>query len=195
MKRKTFLSYSGALGVAAALLTGCGGGSTGFPQEISYQNLKGQTKGEVLGAGMSLSDAGLTNCAAGKVWCLSSLTMLGSHEQFQAHIAQLPDQQPGAMEAKQQVLAYGAGVDFSKNQVWSLKLGGADVASVGLKINELASAIEIQAVVCYETPIASQRFLTNVFAVVPRETSVKPFVYLDKLGSFYGPECPLALNR
>ncbi len=182
--------------LVVALLTGCGGGDglPDFPREIGYQNLKSQTGGELLGIGLALSESGITNCTQGKSWCLSSLTSLNSQQQFQAYVTQYASQQLGSEDSKRQLLASGAGIDFSKHQIWAMKLGGVDVASVGLKINETASAIEIQAVTCYSMSLVSSPFLADVFAVVPRDTPAKPVVYLDKSGPFYGPECPLALN-
>lgn len=195
MDRKRLFLWRGVFCVAVALLAGCGGGGApNFPREIAYQNLNGQTTGNLLSAGLNygVSESGVvTNCPLGKSWCLSSLTPLTSREQFEAYVMPYAGQEIGVQEEKQQVLTLGRQVDFSKSQIWALKLGGEDIANVGLKITETASEIEIQAVLCYGISIISSQFLTNVFAVVPRETPTKPIVYLDRLGPYYD-NCPLA---
>jgi hypothetical protein len=190
MKQKILLAGL----VVATLLGGCGGGDSSpgaevFPREIQYENLKGQTGGVILGSGMSITQSDTTNCVLGKFWCLSSLMTLTSQEQFKAFVAQ----SPGNEDSKSEVLTAGNAIDFSKKQLWALKLGRLYTADIVLKIHELEKTIEIQPVICNDAVVGNGvRFLTDIFVVVSRDTPVKPFVFIDNSPVLYGPKCPFA---
>ncbi len=194
MKIKKFILYWGALFVAATLLWGCGGDDSPpdaevFPRENKYENLSGQVGGVILKFGLSIYQTGATNCAFGKSFCLSSRTTLTSPEQFQAFVTQ----SPGDDDSKASVLAAGNAIDFSKNQLWALKLGFHFNADVALKIQELENSIEIQPVICH-TVIVGDAIprLTDIFVVVPRDMPDKPVVFIDHGTIRFGPECSFA---
>ncbi len=177
MKLQRVFSRLAALCFAGILLTGCGGGSAGFPRDIEYRNLQGVAGGKVIGPGLSLVQIWATNCDPGKVWCLSSMTVLTSQEQFRSFIAGMPFDE----DSKNALLESGSGVDFSRNQIWAFKLGVSGVAHVGLKLRELESSLEVQAVICPSIPLDLPAFLADVFAVVPRDLPAKKAVYLDRV--------------
>ena len=194
MKFKKFIPYLGALLITAILLGGCGGGESSpavevLPREIQYENLKGQVGGVILGLGLSITQSEASNCVLGKFWCLSSLTALTSQEQFQAFVAQ----SPGGEYSKPGVLAAGSAIDFSKKQLWALKLGHLYSADIVLKVREMEESIEIQTVICNDAIVGNgTRYLTDIFVTVPRDTRVKPLVFVTNSPILYGPKCPFA---
>lgn len=194
MQIKKFIPYWGALLFAAILLGGCGGGDSSpavevFPREIQYENLKGQVGGVVLGPGLSITQSEATNCVLGKFWCLSSVTALTFQEQFQAFVAQ----SPGSEDSKPGVLAAGSSIDFSKKQLWALKLGRLYSADIVLKIRELKESIEIQPVICNDAIVGNGiRYLTDIFVAVLRDMPIKPIVFVDHDPVLYGSKCPFA---
>ncbi len=191
MKIKRFILCWGALFFAATLLGGCGGDDSppaeeAFPREIKYENLKGQVDGVIFVSGLSITQTGAAKCIS---WCLSSLTVLGTQEQFQAFVTQ----SPGAEDSKPRILAAGSAIDFSRKQIWALKLGHSFTADVALNIRELQESIEIQPVICNDVIVGNGMFyLTDIFVVVPRDMPSKPVVFIDHGPVRHGPECPFA---
>lgn len=185
----------------AHLLAGCGGGGSAevFPREVRYEGLSGNAFGYVPETGASLTRSAPSGCLPGKSACLSDLTRLTSLAQFEAFLGQLG----GDAEATSAILSKASAIDFSRSQVWALKMGWQSfVMSVQLQITELADRMEIQPVICYSMGVGTGwEVRSDVFVVVPRDIPAKPVKYLDvayvlvdPVYSVYvpvkGPRCP-----
>lgn len=164
------------------LLASCGGSdspekssSESFPLSISYKNLAGQIKGDVLG--LAIAQTFAANCQAGQP-CLSSFQTLMTKQEFQNYVAQTP----GGESNKPRVLAAGNAVDFSLEQIWAFKYGTTLAGlAVRLDIEETASQIEVRAVVCNSINADAPFPLYDVFAILQKNVAAKPVVILGTL--------------
>ncbi len=158
----------------AALIQGCGGGSSeapvSYPREVAYKTLNGVVGGELIGSNVPMLEITFSSACVGQ--CFYFVEALKSKESLSQFVAQ-----SSANEySKPAVVTTGGMVDFSKEQLWVVRYKDPQVHfSDYWKIVEKATEFEIQYKYCL-TGISGNAGGSDAFMVVSNALPSKPVV-------------------
>ncbi len=173
---KSMVRTVSTLLLLAALVQGCGGGSSeapvNYPRDVTYKTLNGVVNGKLFEPGAPVLYRPVSLCTPP---CLNFVTALTSKEA----LVQFVDQAGNDAEDRPSVLAAGASVDFSREQLWVLRYMDPEIKfATYTKLVETESQFELQYRYCYAgiDGYGDRVGSYDVFLVVSNNLAKKPVV-------------------